>query len=338
MRIYVDCTETYKSRLNTGIQRVVNKIVNFIPQYCEITPVYFDEVGLAPVDPKVLDIPYSWKPLHALLLRTPFFNLAKKTYYIYLKIKAYFKAAARPSYHYELKKGDVLLVADIIRSEKYIKALQDLKRKGVHIYQVVFDILPVTYPQFFRPSDSKDFKRRLHLYPTFSSKIFAISHKVAKEVQNEINFQNVDVFHLGADFVAQNHNTSIETVFPKSSYFLSVGTIEPRKNHEYILNAFTSLWEKGIDKKLVFIGRLGWKFEDILPRINSISAKYPDKFKWLSNANDDVLQAHYQNAAAIICASHDEGFGLPIVEALNRGKQVLASDIEVFREVGGALG
>lgn len=65
-------------------------------------------------------------------------------------------------------------------------------------------------------------------------------------------------------------------------------------------------------------------------------AEYGRKLYWFSDANDADLRLFYQRAQALVFPSFAEGFGMPLVEALYYGASVIASDIPVFREVGGA--
>jgi Glycosyltransferase len=62
--------------------------------------------------------------------------------------------------------------------------------------------------------------------------------------------------------------------------------------------------------------------------------RYGKSLFWFKNLDDDGLEYAYGHADALIMSSHAEGFGLPIVESLQRGLPVMASDIPVFREVG----
>jgi alpha-1,2-rhamnosyltransferase len=112
-----------------------------------------------------------------------------------------------------------------------------------------------------------------------------------------------------------------------------VGTLEPRKGHEIVLSAFEKLWEEGCRYNLVFTGRIGWKVDRLLERINN--SKYLNKrFFVLNDVADELLIALYKNAYACICATMREGFGLPLVESIHFDKPVIASDIEVDKEVG----
>ncbi len=121
----------------------------------------------------------------------------------------------------------------------------------------------------------------------------------------------------------------------QSPTYVCVATFDPRKNHGLLLDAFDALWRQGHDVCLCLIGRVGWQCCDILQRI----AEHGELGKRLfvfHDASDAEVNFCYQQARAIITASKDEGFGLPIVESLARGKTILASDIPIHREVGGS--
>ena len=83
---------------------------------------------------------------------------------------------------------------------------------------------------------------------------------------------------------------------------------------------------------LLMIGRQAWNTESFLERV----ANHPQRGRQLfiiRDATDSDLDYSYRNASALIISSEIEGFGLPIVEAFQRGLPVLCSDIPVFREI-----
>jgi alpha-1,2-rhamnosyltransferase len=112
-----------------------------------------------------------------------------------------------------------------------------------------------------------------------------------------------------------------------------VGTIEPRKGHAEVLEAFRLLWASGSPARLLVIGRIGWMVDDLVRAMHS-SPELGRRLHVINDAGDGDLAAAYQGSVALIAASQVEGFGLPIIEALRAGLPVLAADIPVFREVG----
>jgi glycosyltransferase involved in cell wall biosynthesis len=113
-----------------------------------------------------------------------------------------------------------------------------------------------------------------------------------------------------------------------------VGTVEPRKGHEFVLDAFEQLWESGSDYRLCIAGQEGWRVVDTMKRIRQ-HPQLNKKLFFVEKFTDAEINLCYQAATGLIAASTAEGFGLPIVEAGLHGVAVVASDIPVFREVGG---
>ena len=116
--------------------------------------------------------------------------------------------------------------------------------------------------------------------------------------------------------------------------YISVGTIEPRKNHWYLLDAFDLAWTQGADVRLCILGKKGWKCDHVLERIKR-HRQLGRRLFMFNDLSDGELKHCYGKARAVILPSLAEGFGLPVVEALSLGCRVWASDIPVLREVGG---
>jgi alpha-1,2-rhamnosyltransferase len=117
--------------------------------------------------------------------------------------------------------------------------------------------------------------------------------------------------------------------------YLMVGMISPRKKHALALDAFDQLWSGGADVRLAIAGNYGWDCADLIDRIRR-HPQYGRRLFWFKDVGDSELDYCYRHAAAFITTSIAEGFNLPIVEALSKGCPVLASDLPVHREVGGA--
>ncbi len=114
-------------------------------------------------------------------------------------------------------------------------------------------------------------------------------------------------------------------------YVLSVGTIEPRKNHAALIEAF-----EGIPKKqrgateLVIAGRWGWRHAPVKKALEHASAT-----RVLDDVSDADLPVLYAGATAFCYPSRYEGFGLPVLEAMRSGLPVLVSDTPALREIAG---
>ena len=118
------------------------------------------------------------------------------------------------------------------------------------------------------------------------------------------------------------------------AYTLSVGTIEPRKNIERLIDAYATLPAVlRLQYPLVLVGGHGWNSESIHQKI----ARYSQEgwLKYLLFVSDQDLAFIYSGARLFACVSHYEGFGLPVLEAMASGIPVISSDAASLPEVGG---
>ena len=111
-----------------------------------------------------------------------------------------------------------------------------------------------------------------------------------------------------------------------------VGTIEPRKNHKVLLDAYENMLKDDIN--LVIEGYVGQGMEDLISRIEN----NPNNRKGLwriESANDEEIDYLYRHAYALSFSSYAEGFGLPLIEAMVRRVPIIASDTPINHEVAG---
>lgn len=223
-----------------------------------------------------------------------------------------------------------------------------LMRSGVKLYFLLHDLLPVRYPEFF-PVGSKE-KHLKWLYTISAShgviSVSASTQRVYMDWLNENNFKlksdfNLGYSHNGSDFIRRDMYLASPKTRRHSNdapkeilNFLMVGTLEPRKGHEQIIDAFELLWAQGSNIKLVIIGKIGWNVENLVKRIEQ-HIEFKERLIYKNNVSDTDLDEMYRNSSCLIAASFDEGFGLPLIEAAQYGVPVFARDIPVFREVAG---
>ena len=117
---------------------------------------------------------------------------------------------------------------------------------------------------------------------------------------------------------------------------LCVATLEPRKNHLELLQAYERAWEQtngGVE--LVLVGAVGWKAETIQEQIAKMQ---PKGVRYLGVCSDDHLQSAYRNCDVVVLPSLYEGFGLSLLEGLAAGKPVITSDVSSMPEIAGSAG
>jgi glycosyltransferase involved in cell wall biosynthesis len=148
-------------------------------------------------------------------------------------------------------------------------------------------------------------------------------------------FSVVEVIPLGGDVdvTTANHRSFAPINKAYHQRFLSVGTIEPRKNYQFILNAFNELWAMPDNEALTWtiVGRVGWNSHNLYAELKN-HPEFGRRLKLFVEADDKQLIGLYEESSCMIAGSIDEGYGLPVVEAIEHNCTVLLSDIEIFRE------
>jgi len=120
-------------------------------------------------------------------------------------------------------------------------------------------------------------------------------------------------------------------------YFLSVGTIEPRKNQAFLVEAYNIYRGKGgAAVPLVLAGGKGWMMEDFDKQIES--SPWSSDIHLLGYVSDAELDWLYRNCLINLYPSHYEGFGLPVLEGMGLGAPVISSDSTSLPEIVGEAG
>ncbi len=227
--------------------------------------------------------------------------------------------------------------------------LKRMQQRGVGVWFMVYDLLPVRLPEAFPPEAESIFSEWLQAISSFSG-VVCISQSVADDFQEWIKEHGTESlctpplvgwYHLGADITRVNTSKAlpedaIEMLehLTETPGFLMVGTIEPRKAHAQALDAFEILWREGMRVSLVIVGKQGWMTDALVRRICS-HEELGKRLFWLRNVGDEYLERLYGSAVCLLFPSRGEGFGLPLIEAAKYGLPILARDIPVFREVAG---
>ncbi len=121
----------------------------------------------------------------------------------------------------------------------------------------------------------------------------------------------------------------------RDAYILSICTFEPRKNMASLIKAYEMYRDKNktATTQLVLTGKLGWGYENLLDMI--YGSKYKEDIIMTGYVSDYELGSLYKGAMVFAYVSYFEGFGMPVLEALNYEKAVLTSDTTSMPEVGG---
>ena len=247
----------------------------------------------------------------------------------------------------EITKDDVLLLIDSTWYMDIWPAVAHFKKSGGHVNAVIYDLIPITHNQFCDAFLAEVFKKWFYDSLSYVESYIAISDTVKKdlisflkdEFGEEIKNKKFDHFLLGSDFSYKKTDEQLvpyqlSCFFSSRPTYMIVSTVEPRKNHAYLLDAFEKLWKNDVNVNLCIIGKVGWKVEKTMEQMHK-SKEYNHRLVHFDNLDDEQLLYCYKHAKMLLFPSIVEGFGLPIVESLSNHLPVLASDTPVHREVGG---
>nr|VFK10869.1 MAG: Glycosyltransferase involved in cell wall bisynthesis [Candidatus Kentron sp. LPFa]VFK27303.1 MAG: Glycosyltransferase involved in cell wall bisynthesis [Candidatus Kentron sp. LPFa] len=225
---------------------------------------------------------------------------------------------------------------------------QDLRRQGVKVKFLVHDLLSIRMPHCFPVGTAENFTQWLQVVAESDGAVcvsktttddlaaWVRTNKPSRQCPFEIDWS-----HNGADFGSSTQTEGlpfdVDTVperFRDHPSFLMVGTLDPRKGHAQVLEAFGHLWKAGFDINLVIVGKQGWMVENLVKSLCA-HTECNKRLFWLEAISDEYLDKVYAASTCLIAASYGEGFGLPLIEAAQHKLPIIVRDISVFREVGG---
>ncbi len=354
MTQFFDVTELVCLRFNSGIQRVVREVVGRAVDRPHEPAVAVIAVGkrfhrLTPEGRAAMTgqgvaatgaLPSGDSRIKAVLRRVPaLFMLARRASF-HRRLKA-----MRTLYEADpvaLSSGDTLVLIDTLWSGgATLDAAASARSRGARIALVVYDLFPITHSQWASREVAYYFPRMIGRALALAEGAVTISREGTRELLAHapgLDPTRVAHAYLGHDFAPSAAAPDPLEAFPQGLWqgsgrtYLMVGTIEARKGHDYVLNAFEQLWAAGGEQTLLIIGKPGWHADALLAR----AAAHPRRGHHLfliHDASDLLLRSAIERCDALVMASSLEGFGLPLVEALSAGRPVLASDIPVFREI-----
>lgn len=214
--------------------------------------------------------------------------------------------------------------------------LAQARLRPVHL---VHDLIPITHPAYCRAGEALRHAERMSNALRSARGIVVNSAETGVQLERFAQSQGLPmppllVAHLGIEGLASESGTNPH---PRP-YFLSIGTIEARKNHALLLRAWAALRDElGADTPdLVLVGQRGWEAQDTFALLDAHPAQH-GRIIELGRCDDGELAGWIDHARAVLMPSHVEGYGLPVLEALARGTPVIASDLPVYREIAAGI-
>jgi glycosyltransferase involved in cell wall biosynthesis len=191
-------------------------------------------------------------------------------------------------------------------------------------------------------TDTTFFARlRFKILPILISKaemILTISEFSKKEIIEIFNVdeKKIQIVKIGLDpiYLISDTRKFLPSNLSETNYLLNVGTLEPRKNIEFLIEIFeevrNTLHPSINGLKLVLTGGESWNNEIIFDKINK--SKYKNDIIILGSVDNSLLPSLYKNALAMVFPSKAEGFGIPVIEALSQGTPVFIQNNTALSE------
>jgi len=241
------------------------------------------------------------------------------------------------------QKGDVYIFLGIDWDNRYINLLYDLKRNQEFLtIQICYDVIPAKLPHLAGSESPHRYTNYFTNMARNADAIICISECSKRDLEEllkkvEIQIPQLEVIHLGCDLVREPaNNTELPIRGLAERYILYVSTVDRRKNHQVLYNAYTWLIDNGRTNlpQLVFVGMEGLRSAGLLADIKN-DPRIGEKIIWLNDVGDAELAKFYEGAYFTVFPSEYEGWGLAVVESLARGKFCIASSSSSLPEAGG---
>jgi glycosyltransferase involved in cell wall biosynthesis len=242
--------------------------------------------------------------------------------------------------------GFAALRRDIVKSLCYMAKKVDVIHYPTHMERPLalrtartvltfHDLVPRVHPETSTPEIIRKFDRCVARLRHVDALITDSEFSRGEMVEHlGIDPDRISVCYPGVDrrFFLERADAGIVGKYGAGApYVLFVGTLEPRKNIEALVDAFASLEDKEV--RLLLVGKAGWGYERIRRRVEELGLG--PRVDFLGYVPEEDLPHLYRGARAFVYPSFYEGFGIPVIEAMAAGAPVVTSNVSSLPEVAG---
>jgi len=207
----------------------------------------------------------------------------------------------------------------------------------------IMDLSFLKYPEAFKPAVLWQLVNWTRESVRNAARIITISEFNKREIAREYKYpeEKITVVYPGVSEVFKGPTLSTQgRALRGKKYLLFVGTRQPKKNLNRLIQAFELVRKKFPDVELVIVGKIWKQFTDgkfAKPLLNR-EVSQTSQVRYLGYVQEEDLPGLYAGAEALILPSLYEGFGIPVVEAMSIGTLVAASNVAGLPEVVGGAG
>lgn len=214
--------------------------------------------------------------------------------------------------------------------------------RDIPVVATVYDAIPLSNPQWVNPRLRRIKNQLLRTWVASASMVIAISNAAVPELIEHFLLppDRIRVVPLGVDdtWFIEPGQGELDRELARHGlapgYFLHVGTLQPRKDLDRLVDAYERLPAAiRARRQLVLVGRYGWGVDELRARLTRLRGA--GRVVWLGYLPRRELLVLYRAAGAFVFPSLAEGFGLPVLEAMAAGSPIVASDIPALREISG---
>jgi O-antigen biosynthesis alpha-1,2-rhamnosyltransferase len=210
--------------------------------------------------------------------------------------------------------------------------MERLARQGLPVRIIIYDLFPITNPEWCDARLCRDFAASLETVVPICDRVVILSEPVARDVAKAFPELSGRIRVAAPDLIAHAPKSQAAPRRPSTEqsigqFIFALGTVEPRKNHRALLDAWRIVCRSGKHPKasLVIVGRYGWQSDDLEAEIERFASEL--RIVRLKLASDGEVEWLYARCSATVHPAWAEGLGLPPRESIARGIPTIISSV-----------
>lgn len=321
MSLYLDLTEFLTNPITTGIQRIAGEICRYVPRNL-MTPVRLKRDQFLAFPPSLIDAIGNYFREGSQSGMGEIHRLG----------------AIESGSPVEISQRDTVLVPEVFGDYERFAFFRDMPDEELRRYRfIVFDLLPLTHPEYFGPDQRCTFCAYAQIVRR--ARCCGFISEYTRDIYygrlRRTGARGGVVLPLGCDALGTRPS---QITLNRPLNFSVLGTIEPRKNHQLILEAFEPLLRHVEGLTLTFLGKIGWVEREFALKILALGSDKNSGLRFFPAPGDEDIRNCIEQSRATIYVSSAEGYGLPPVESLWGGTPVIASRTNPSLERLGSAG